>query len=229
MGIFMTGLTPPQAFASPIVWSATAESAEPAPELSPVRDESTAVQTENMFVDPKSTVPEGLHNLADALLNVSPPSQHSDVKDLAKSGSPRHMLPTASSLAKQRTKVHKVSEVKVAKSTRPGKGKCQLLDDSGLSHKEYNDVAVEFGFPKHMLETTVSLMKRRRKANSPITQNSPKCTSPIKQHREGLSDSTTRKRLSFKADSCNYARQTVSSKLKCRLKLHISHGTALEA
>ena len=228
MGIFMTGLIV-LPFASPIVGSPTAEIAEPAPELSPVRDEYAEVQTENTFVAPKPTVPTGLHNLADAILNVGPPSQHSDVEDLVNTGSPRHMLPTAASLAKQRKKVHKVSEVEVMKSTRSGKGEFELLDDSGMSHMEYNDVVVELGFPKFMLETTVSLMKRRRKSNGPITQNSSKCTSPIKQRSEGRSDPISRKRLSFKADSCSFARQTVSSKLKCRLKLHMSRGTALEA
>ena len=225
MGVFMTGLTVPQAFASPIVWSPTAESAEPSPETSPVRDESTAVQTENMLVAPKPTIPKGLHNLADAFQ----PSQHSEVKDLVKGGSPRHMLPTTASLAKQRKKVLKVSEVEVTKSKRSGKGECLLLDDSGLSHMLYNDVVIELGFPKHMLQTTVSLMKRRRKADSVIKQKSPKCRSPIKQYIQGPSDPTTRKRLSFKADSCTYARQTVSSRLKCRLKLHMSRETALEA
>ena len=233
MGAFMARLTFTQAFTVPVVWLYTKLFVRTAPEThreskdfgSPRKESSSATETPKALTNDWQKL-----DLNEDFQSVGSPLQASCDLSHVEIESPGHLLPTVSSLAKKRMKVHRVPDEAMRKPTlSPGPSNL-LLDDSGLSQSTYSDFTDDVGFPKHMLETASSLMKRRRKLHSDMAISPTKFSAKRRRRYQTKKDRAlgTPKRL-CKARECSYARQTFSSRRKCRQKLSIILNTTVPA
>ena len=206
----MARLTFTQAFTAPVVWLYTKLFVRTAPEThreskdfgTPRKESSSATETPKELTKGWQKL-----DLNEDFQSVGSPLQASCNLSHLDLDSPGHLLPTVASLAKN-----------------------LLLDDSSLSQSTYSDFTDDVGFPKHMLETASSLMKRRRKLHSDMAISPTKFSAKRRRRYQTEKDRAlgTPKRV-CKASECSYARQTFSSRRKCRQKLSIILNSTVPA
>ena len=227
----MARLTSPQAITAAIVWLYTklfvgdATVRPCASKAFSVSQENSSATQKTVGLSDRREIPDSIEDLQ----SVGPRLQDSRNVSSVEFGSPERCCPAVMSPAKKCIEALDDGEAEMLMPTLISSPCSELLDDSCLSQSAYSDFTDSVGFPKHMLQTTSSLMKRRRKIKaSPSTTSrfSAKRSKPSKTEKTRAPG--TSKRL-FKATERSYLRQTASSRLKCRQKLKLNDFTALPA
>ena len=233
MGAFISRPTSPQAITAAIVWLYTKLFPGKAP-VRPYVSKAFSISREN------SSATQELAGLSDRAENLDlfedlqsfgPRPQGPYIETSVELGSPERCRPAVISRAKKSMKG--LDDANAEMLTPTLIMSTELLDDSGISQSVYSDFTDRVGFSMHMLQTTSSLIKRRRKAQadvngspsstrSPSTERSKRC----KTARNRTPDTSERV---FKTIERRYLRETVSSRLKCRQKLSLNSITALPA
>ena len=237
MGAFISRLTSPQAITAAIVWLYTKLFVGKCP-VRPYANKAFSISQANSSAT-QELVPVALFDRRDSiedLQSVGPRLEESRIITSVELESPERCRPANMSPATKSMKALDDAEDEMRTPTLILSPGSELLDDSGLSQSAYSDITDSVGFPKHMLQTTSSLMNRRRKAHNDV-KVSPSTTSRLSAKRskrsktEKTSAPETSKRLvkATERTERSYLRQTASSRLKCRQKLNLKNITALPA
>ena len=239
MGAFISRPTSPQAIIAAIVWLYTKLFPGKAP-VRPYVSKAFSISRENSSAT-LELVPVALSDRrensdsTEDLQIDSPRLQEPCIVTSVELRSPGRFRPAVMSPAKKCMTALDDANAEMQMPTLIFSPGSELLDDSGISQSSYSDFTDSVGFPMHMLQTTSSLMKRRRKAQTDVKGSvSPPSTSRLSTTRskpcrtEDYSAPVTSNRV-FKAHEPSYLRQTASSKLKCRSKLNLDRKNALAA
>ena len=234
MGAFISRLTSPQAITAAIVWLYTKLFVGKAP-VRPYANKAFSISQENSSAT-QELVPVALPDRRDSiehLLSGGPRLEESRIITSVELESPERCRPANMSPATKSMKALDDAEDEMLTPTLISSPGSELLDDSGISQSAYIDFTDSVGFPKHMLQTTSSLMKRRSKApadvnGSPSSKRRPSTKRSKRCKTERNHGPDTSKRV-FRAFERSYLQETVSSRLKCRQKLNLNSFTALPA